>query len=298
MAGRREDGSAVAERARQEEEREEQLRHKRETSLRLERERAERMHTRRRKMVAEAKAPVDDGAPQVKTIPAAEKAPPATVGPVPSTSLKWPTLKVGLALAAITAAAFGAGTLLGLPLPDLGSEEASGPSTSSLGSALALDAGTPASLTKGPFHPVLGKVDYGEKDAKFGASRPGHVHAGQDMFAKPGTPLMSVRDGVVVDRGKVNGRYSGGRGNYLAVYSPLDDVSFVYLHMLKPPPVFVGDEVHAGSQIGQIGCTGTCFGPHVHFEVRQGRAALRSKTKAVDPLPYLREWPQAAPATP
>jgi murein DD-endopeptidase MepM/ murein hydrolase activator NlpD len=145
---------------------------------------------------------------------------------------------------------------------------------------------------------VLGKVDYGEKDARFGAPRSGHVHAGQDMFAKPGTPLVSVRDGVVVDRGKVNGRYSGGRGNYVAIYSPLDDVSFVYFHMLKPPPVLVGDEVDAGQEIGQLGCTGTCFGPHLHFEIRRGKATLRADTKAVDPLPYLQGWPQAAPATP
>jgi murein DD-endopeptidase MepM/ murein hydrolase activator NlpD len=116
------------------------------------------------------------------------------------------------------------------------------------------------------------------------------------MFAKKGTPLVSVRDGVVVDRGKVNGRYSGGRGNYLAIYSPLDDRSFVYLHLLQPPPVFVGDQVKAGQQIGQMGCTGTCFGTHLHFEIRIGEARLRAKTKAVDPLPYLRQWPQAPKA--
>ena len=33
------------------------------------------------------------------------------------------------------------------------------------------------------------------------------------MFAKPGTPLVSVRDGVVVDGATENGRYAGGRGN-------------------------------------------------------------------------------------
>ena len=106
---------------------------------------------------------------------------------------------------------------------------------------------------------------------------------------------MAVHDGVVVDRGKVNGRYSGGRGNYLAIYSPADNHSFVYMHMLKPPGVQLGQRVHAGQVIGQLGCTGSCDGPHLHFEVRIGRASLRSETKAVDPLPFLRQWPQPTP---
>ena len=284
----------LAERERRE--REESLRRKREESLRKERERAERMKDQA--LQIKEIGPQDAGpAPQVAPAPQADKAPPATVKPVPRHSLKWPTLKVALALAALTAAAFGAGKLLGLPLPDLGSES-TGSGSASLSGALALDSGTPPSLTKGPFQPVLGRMDYGAKDAKFGAPRSGHVHEGQDMLGKRGTPLVAVRDGVVVDRGKVNGPYSGGRGNYLAIYSPLDDLSFVYQHLEQPPPVSIGDEVEAGQQIGQMGCTGTCFGTNLHFEVRKGRATLRADLKAGDPLPYLRQWPQAAPAKP
>jgi murein DD-endopeptidase MepM/ murein hydrolase activator NlpD len=282
---------------REQKERAEKLRAKREESLRQERERAARMHARREQMVrpaAEAPEAEAPAGPTVVAVPEAPKAPPATVEPIPRGSLKRPTLKAALALAAITAAAFGAGTLLGLPLPNLGSD--SGESTSlATGSLSPLDSGTPASLTQGPFLPVRGNVDFGQKDARFGAPRSGHMHEGQDMFAKSGTPLLAVRDGVVVDRGKVNGQYSGGRGNYLAIYSPLDDRSFVYLHLLEPAPVFVGDQVRAGQQIGQMGCTGTCFGTHLHFEIRVGRASLRADTKALDPLPYLRQWPQAPP---
>ncbi len=303
---RREEAERRAERERRE--REEALRKKREASLREERERAARMHARRKQMEQAGTAadegpqlkpiPVPDESPAPKVVPAPEarKTPPSDVRPVPRHSLKWPTLKVGLALAAITAAAFGAGTLLGLPLPSLGSDSGSSNSSSLVGDTLLLGAGTPASLTKGPFQPVAGPIDFGERDAKFGAPRSGHKHEGQDMFAKKGTPLVSVRDGIVVDRGKVNGRYSGGRGNYLAIYSPFDDRSFVYFHLLEPPPVFIGDEVRAGQQIGQMGCTGTCFGTHLHFEIRIGEARLRAKTKAVDPLPYLRQWPQAPAA--
>jgi murein DD-endopeptidase MepM/ murein hydrolase activator NlpD len=47
--------------------------------------------------------------------------------------------------------------------------------------------------------------------------------------------------------------------------------------------------------VGELGCSGYCDGPHLHFEVRIGKATLRSETKPVDPLPYLRQWPQATP---
>ena len=65
------------------------------------------------------------------------------------------------------------------------------------------------------------------------------------------------------------------------------------MHMLKPPSAQLGDRMHTGEVLGQLGCTGSCDGPHLHFEIRIGKASLRSETKAVDPLPFLRQWPQA-----
>ena len=203
-------------------------------------------------------------------------------------------MKAGLALVGVIAVAAAAGSLLGLPVPAL---DGSSGSSSGLGAADAaslalLDGGTSAGLTEGPYHPVAGEMGYGERAAKFGAARYGRRHEGQDVFAKPGTPLVAVRDGVVVDGATENGRYSGGRGNYVVVYSQLDDRSYVYLHMLKPALAATGDAVKAGQPLGQVGCTGSCDGPHLHFEVRNGRAAFASEAKAVDPLPLLKQWPQ------
>jgi murein DD-endopeptidase MepM/ murein hydrolase activator NlpD len=188
----------------------------------------------------------------------------------------------------------GLGTLLGLPVPalDLG---AGRQSLANSASVFGIDAGTPLGLSPGYVFPLIGPHDFGDGGARFGASRYGHVHEGQDVFGKVGTTEVAVHDGVVVDRGKDGDRYSGGRGNYLAIYSPPDNHSFVYMHMLKPSPVQLGDPVHAGQVVGQLGCSGSCDGPHLHFEVRIGKATSRSGTKPVDPLPFLRQWPQATP---
>jgi murein DD-endopeptidase MepM/ murein hydrolase activator NlpD len=208
--------------------------------------------------------------------------------------LFWPTAKAGLAITLVVGLGGALGTVLGLPLPGL-DQTTGNTSLANSASIFGIDPGTPTGLVHGYVFPILGPHDFGEKDARFGASRYGHVHEGQDIFAKPGTPEVAVHDGVIVDRGTENGRYSGGRGNYIAIYSPADDRSFVYMHMLKPPPVQIGEQVHSGQVVGQLGCTGSCDGPHLHFEVRIDKASLRSETKPIDPLPFLKEWPQSTP---
>ena len=116
-------------------------------------------------------------------------------------------------------------------------------------------------------HPVKADVGYGEAGARFGADRGGRMHEGQDVFAPAGTPLVAVRDGVVLETG-----YDGGRGNYLAIFSPRAGETYVYLHLIEPPSVKGGQRVAAGELVGRVGCTGSCFGDHLHFEVRRGRS--------------------------
>jgi murein DD-endopeptidase MepM/ murein hydrolase activator NlpD len=208
--------------------------------------------------------------------------------------LFWPTAKAGLSATLVLGLSAALGSLIGLPRPglDAGSGRESLASSASL---LGVGPGSPPGLTEGYVFPIRGAYDFGEAQARFGASRSGHVHEGQDVFAKVGAPEIAVHDGVVVDRGIAGGRYSGGRGNYVAIHDPENDRSFVYMHMLKPPPVQLDDQVKAGQVIGRLGCSGSCEGPHLHFEVRVGKATLRSDTKALDPLPYMRQWPQSTP---
>jgi len=208
--------------------------------------------------------------------------------------LFWPTAKAGFAVTVAIGLSAGLGSLLGLPVPGLDSTTGQ-QSLASSAAIFGVDSGTPQGLAKGFVFPLIGPHDFGERIARFGAPRYGHIHEGQDIFGKVGTPEVAVHDGTVVDRGTVNSRYSGGRGNYVVIYDPAENHSFVYMHMLHPSPVQLGDHVHAGQELGQLGCTGSCDGPHLHFEVRIGKASLRSNTKPIDPLPFLRQWPQATP---
>ena len=127
--------------------------------------------------------------------------------------------------------------------------------------------------------PMRAHPDWGEGDARFGAYRGGRMHEGQDVFAPAGTPLLAVRDGRVVEKGD-----DGGRGNYVAIWSAEADHTFVYLHMLRPTPFEPGDRVKMGERIGAVGCTGSCWGDHLHFEIRSGRGP---EGEPRDPLPVL-----------
>jgi len=130
--------------------------------------------------------------------------------------------------------------------------------------------------------PVRGRADYGQAIARFGVARGGHTHGGQDVFAAPGTPLVAVSDGVVVEAG-------GGdaRGNHVLLYDRRHRRTYVYFHMQSPTRLEPGDRVRAGQRVGRVGCTGRCTGPHLHFEVREGRGA---DGEPRDPLPLLKRW--------
>lgn len=133
--------------------------------------------------------------------------------------------------------------------------------------------------------PVRGGVNFGSAAARFGNNRGSHIHEGQDVFAPAGTRLVAVHDSVVVATG-------GGdaRGNYVELYSRKRDRTYVYFHMLRPASVRAGQRVRAGRTVGRVGCTGRCFGDHLHFEIHRGRGAAGA---AIDPMPMLTRWRKA-----
>jgi len=134
----------------------------------------------------------------------------------------------------------------------------------------------------GPFVPIVGDVDYGTAENGFGAARSGHTHAGQDMFAAPGTPEVAATDALVIETGS-----DGGQGNYAYLYDAKRDRTYVYMHMIEPAKVSQGERVQAGQLLGGVGCTGSCWGDHLHFEVRDGRGY---DGQPRDPMPLLADW--------
>lgn len=134
----------------------------------------------------------------------------------------------------------------------------------------------------GPFVPVAGPVDYGTAENAFGAARSGHVHAGHDLFASAGTPLVAVADALVIEAGS-----DGSQGNYAYLYDSRRNRTYVYMHMLAPAAAGRGERLRAGERVGSLGCTGSCWGDHLHFEVRAGRGIAGT---ASDPLPELERW--------
>jgi murein DD-endopeptidase MepM/ murein hydrolase activator NlpD len=100
----------------------------------------------------------------------------------------------------------------------------------------------------------------------------GRMHEGIDIAAGYGTPIHAAAAGNVIYAG-----WMGGYGN-LIIIDHGNGVATAYAH--QSSFVVGGGTVGQGQTIGYVGCTGHCFGPHLHFEVRVNGAA-------VDPLGYL-----------
>ena len=86
-------------------------------------------------------------------------------------------------------------------------------------------------------------------------------HPGIDIGIPSGTPLRAAGSGIVQIAG-----WTGGYGNYTCIGHG-GGVSTCYGHQ-SSIQVSVGQHVSQGQIIGLSGCTGLCFGDHLHFEVR------------------------------
>jgi murein DD-endopeptidase MepM/ murein hydrolase activator NlpD len=133
--------------------------------------------------------------------------------------------------------------------------------------------------------PLVGSYSFGEADARFGATRNGHVHEGQDVIAASGTPIVAPVSGTVLWQAD----QPGGAGIYVVLHGG-DGRDYVFMHIKKDTVlVAVGDAVRAGEQLAQVGATGDASGPHLHFEIWIGGWGTTTG-QPIDPLPQLQRW--------
>jgi murein DD-endopeptidase MepM/ murein hydrolase activator NlpD len=132
--------------------------------------------------------------------------------------------------------------------------------------------------------PVRGRHDFGQAGARFGAGRDGHVHQGQDVFARCGTRIVAARGGVVKFK-----QYHSAAGHYVVIDGDREDVDYAYAHLQSASPFDVGDRVSTGQEIGRVGDSGNASGCHLHFEM-WGAPGWYDGGRPFDPLPSLQGW--------
>jgi peptidoglycan DL-endopeptidase CwlO len=101
-------------------------------------------------------------------------------------------------------------------------------------------------------------------------------HPGIDIAVPSGTPIRAAAAGTVIFTEPESS--SGGYGNYTCIDHG-GGLSTCYAHQ-ESFAVSAGQQVSQGQIIGYSDCTGYCFGPHVHFEVR-------IDGEVTDPMAYL-----------
>ncbi len=104
----------------------------------------------------------------------------------------------------------------------------------------------------------------------------GRMHEGIDIAVPAGTPIRAAASGsVVLMQSEAE---SGGYGNFTCVDHG-GGLQTCYAHQ-SAFAASAGQAVSQGQVIGYVGCTGHCFGDHLHFEVRINGVPT-------DPLGYL-----------
>ena len=108
------------------------------------------------------------------------------------------------------------------------------------------------------FHPILGYR---------------RMHAGLDLAARYGSPIVAAADGRVTSSG-----WAGGYGNMVKI-AHFDHIDTMYGHMSRIV-VRAGAMVRQGQVIGYVGSTGLSTGPHLHYEVlKNGRPVNPTSVK-------------------
>lgn len=121
---------------------------------------------------------------------------------------------------------------------------------------------------------------YARKHPIYGVVRP---HTGVDYAAPAGTPVVTIGDGVVVEKG-----YKGGGGHTVKIRHN-STYTTAYLHLSKyGKGIEVGKHVSQGEVIGYVGSSGSSTGPHLDFRIWKGGSPidpLKMVSPPVEPVP-------------
>ncbi len=136
-----------------------------------------------------------------------------------------------------------------------------------------------------------------------GAPHAGRVydqHSGVDYPMALRSEVAAAKDGTVIDvEGSFGTNAFGNFGNFVLL-EHADGRQTLYYHLASAADggiaVAVGDAVVAGQPIGRSGCSGYCFGAHLHFEMLVWSSSLHDFQPA-DPLAERRwtTWPGRIP---
>ncbi|MGK0297099.1 MAG: murein DD-endopeptidase MepM/ murein hydrolase activator NlpD [Gammaproteobacteria bacterium] len=122
--------------------------------------------------------------------------------------------------------------------------------------------------------PVPGQVSSPFGLRRFFNKQPRNPHSGLDLASPEGTPILSAAPGRVVDTGEY---YFNGNTVFIEHGQGLVTM---YCHMSKID-VEVGQAVHRGESIGEVGKTGRVTAAHLHWGVILN-------TVSVDPSMFLK----------
>ena len=118
-------------------------------------------------------------------------------------------------------------------------------------------------------------------------STEGHTrepHHGVEFYNATGTPVLAAADGTVFYAGDDKTVRFGATlnfyGNLVILQHQMDgapeSVHYTLYGHLSKINVLIGQTVHAGEEIGEVGATGAAIGSHLHFELRSEPKAYAS----------------------
>lgn len=126
---------------------------------------------------------------------------------------------------------------------------------------------------------ISSHFSYARKHPVYKIVRP---HTGVDYAAPTGTPVVSIGDGVVIEKA-----YKGQAGNMVKIKHNATYTT-AYLHLSKYGNISVGSHVNQGQVIGYVGATGAATGPHLDFRVWKNGTPidpLKLESPPADPVP-------------